>query len=138
MTHVDVLGLLIAARGGAAVGIERQRSGHAEGPRARFAGVRTFTMIGGLGGTLYTLGLTGPAVVVLAGTAALVVAAYITASRHDVDGTTEGAALVVLTAAFSLALVPTGLRAASWRSPACSCSRNHGSSCGRSSSFSLA
>ena len=54
--------------------------------------------LGGLGGTLYTVGLTGPAVVVLAGTAALVVAAYITASRHDVDGTTECAALVVLTA----------------------------------------
>ena len=101
IADADVLGLLIAALGGAAVGIERQWSGHAEGPRARFAGVRTFTMIGGLGGlsgTLYMLGLTGPAVVVLAGTAALVVAAYITASRHDVDGTTEGAALVVLTA----------------------------------------
>ena len=101
MADVDVMGLLIAALGGTAVGIERQWSGHAEGPRARFAGVRTFTMIGGLGGlsgVLWTLGLTGPAVVVLSGTAALTVAAYVTASRHDVDGTTESAALVVSTA----------------------------------------
>jgi uncharacterized membrane protein (DUF4010 family) len=101
MANVDVTGLLIAALGGAAVGIERQWSGHAEGPRARFAGVRTFTLMGGLGGlsgALWTLGLTGPSVVVLGGAAALVVAAYLAASRHDVDGTTEGAALVVLTA----------------------------------------
>ena len=49
MTDADVIGLLIAALGGAAVGIERQWSGHADGPRARFAGIRTFTLIGGLG-----------------------------------------------------------------------------------------
>jgi uncharacterized membrane protein (DUF4010 family) len=103
MANIDVMGLMIAALGGTAVGIERQWSGHAEGPRARFAGVRTFTMIGGLGGlsgALWTSGLTGPAVVVLSGTAALIVAGYVTASRRDVDGTTEGAALVVLTAGF--------------------------------------
>ena len=103
MTDVDVIGLLIAALGGAAVGIERQWSGHADGPRARFAGIRTFTLIGGLGGlsgSLWTLGLTSPAVVVLGATAALIVAAYISASRHDIDGTTEGAALLVSTAGF--------------------------------------
>jgi uncharacterized membrane protein (DUF4010 family) len=98
---VDVLGLLVAALGGTAVGIERQWSGHAEGPGARFAGVRTFTMIGGLGGLsgmLWNSGLTGPAVALLSGTVALVVAAYISASRRDVDGTTEVAALVVVSA----------------------------------------
>jgi uncharacterized membrane protein (DUF4010 family) len=98
---VDVLGLLVAALGGTAVGIERQWSGHAEGPAARFAGVRTFTMIGGLGGlsgALWNSGLTGPAVALLGATGALVVAAYISASRRDVDGTTEVAALVVVTA----------------------------------------
>ena len=103
MTDVDVIGLLIAALGGAAVGIERQWSGHADGPRARFAGIRTFTLIGGLGGlsgSLWTLGLTSPAVVILGATAALIVAAYISASRHDIDGTTEGAALLVSTAGF--------------------------------------
>jgi uncharacterized membrane protein (DUF4010 family) len=98
---LDLVGLLIAALGGTAVGVERQWSGHAEGPEARFAGVRTFTMVGGLGGlsgALWSLELTGPAVVLLSGTAALIVAAYLTASRRDVDGTTEVAALVVLSA----------------------------------------
>jgi uncharacterized membrane protein (DUF4010 family) len=47
---------------------------------------------------LWALGLGAPAVVVIAGTAALVVAAYVAGSRRDVDGTTEVAALVVLTA----------------------------------------
>jgi uncharacterized membrane protein (DUF4010 family) len=100
---VDVVGLCIAALGGTAVGIERQWSGHADGVGARFAGIRTFSLIGGLGGlsgALWTLGDGGPAVVVLSGTAALCVAAYIAASRNDVDGTTEAAALVVLTAGF--------------------------------------
>ena len=100
MTGVDIIGLLIAGLSGAAVGIERQWSGHAAGPRARFGGVRTFTLIGGLGGLvggLWTLSFTGPAVVTLAGATALIVAAYVAASRHDVDATTEVAALVVLT-----------------------------------------
>jgi uncharacterized membrane protein (DUF4010 family) len=39
-------------------------------------------------------------VVILGGTAALIVAAYVSASRHDIDGTTEGAALLVSTAGF--------------------------------------
>jgi uncharacterized membrane protein (DUF4010 family) len=54
--------------------------------------------LGGLSGALWNLELTGPAVVLLSGTAALIVAAYLTASRRDVDGTTEVAALVVLSA----------------------------------------
>lgn len=97
----DILGLLIATLGGAAVGIERQWSGHAEGPEARFAGVRTFTMLGalaGLSGWLWTAGLSALAAVLLAGAVAIVAAGYIAASRRDVDGTTEVAALVVLAA----------------------------------------
>ena len=39
-----------AAIGGLAVGVERQWSGHASGPGARFGGVRTFTLLGGLAG----------------------------------------------------------------------------------------
>ncbi len=50
MNTSDIVGLLIAALGGAAVGLERQWSGHAEGPGARFAGIRTFTMLGTVGG----------------------------------------------------------------------------------------
>ncbi len=93
--------LAIAALGGMAVGIERQWSGHAAGPRARFAGLRTFTMLGlvaGLCGWLWTAGLAGPAMIVLAGLGALVVVAYHAASKTDVDGTTEVAAFVVMAA----------------------------------------
>jgi uncharacterized membrane protein (DUF4010 family) len=96
-----VLCILIAALGGAAVGVERERSGHASGPGAHFAGVRTFTLLGGLAGTvgwLWTAGLHLPAAVLLAGETALVVAAYSAASRHNIDGTTEVAALIVLAA----------------------------------------
>ena len=89
----------IAVLGGMAVGIERQWSGKADGPAARFAGLRTFTLLGltaGLSGWLWTVGLTGPAIVLLAGVGALVVVAYLAASRRDIDGTTEVAAFVVL------------------------------------------
>ena len=93
--------LAIALLGGIAVGIERQWSGKADGPRARFAGLRTFTLLGlvaGLSGWLWISGLTGPSLVLLGGAAALVVIAYQAASKHDIDGTTEVAALVVLAA----------------------------------------
>jgi uncharacterized membrane protein (DUF4010 family) len=101
MNPDDVVGLLIAALGGAAVGLERQWSGHAEGPSPRFAGIRTFTMlgaVGGLSGELATSGFEVAAAVLLAGAVAIVAAAYAAASRQDIDGTTEVAALVVLAA----------------------------------------
>jgi uncharacterized membrane protein (DUF4010 family) len=94
-------GLAAATLGGAAIGLERQWSGHASGPQARFGGIRTFTLLGGLGGLAGWLSLGGllpVAVVLLAGAAALIVAAYAAASRVDVDGTTEVAAIVVLAA----------------------------------------
>ena len=55
----DTAGLVVAALGGAAVGLERQWSGHADGPGARFAGIRTFTLFGviaGLSGWLSAAG----------------------------------------------------------------------------------
>ena len=97
------LGMLVAALGGAAIGVEREWSGHASGPRARFAGVRTFTLLGGLAGItgrLWGAGQELPAAVLLAAAGALVLAGYVVASRHDVGGTTEVAALVVLAAGF--------------------------------------
>jgi uncharacterized membrane protein (DUF4010 family) len=97
----NIVGLLIAALGGAAVGLERQWSGHAEGPAARFAGIRTFTMLGavaGISGWLWTAGAATLAAIVLAGAVAVVAAAYVAGSRQDIDGTTEIAALVVLAA----------------------------------------
>ena len=95
------IGLLIAALGGMAVGIERQWSGHADGPAARFGGIRTFTMLGGisgLSGWLLLLGQPLAATALLAGATTIIVAAYVAASRHDVDATTEVAALVVVAA----------------------------------------
>jgi uncharacterized membrane protein (DUF4010 family) len=102
--------VLVALLGGLAIGIERQWSGHAAGPLARFAGIRTFSMLGLISGTagwLWTAGLEGPATAVLAGVGATIVAAYFAASRHDVDGTTEIAAFVVLVAGV---LAGAGLR----------------------------
>jgi uncharacterized membrane protein (DUF4010 family) len=101
MNTADIVGFLIAALGGAAVGLERQWSGHAEGPGARFAGIRTFTMLGGVGGFsgwLWTAGVTAPAAILFAGAVTVVAAGYIAGSRQDIDGTTEVAALVVLAA----------------------------------------
>jgi MgtC family len=92
---------LIAGLGGAAVGLERELSGHASGPRARFAGIRTLTLLGllaGLDGWLWSEQMQLLAALLLAAAAALIVAAYAAASRVEVDGTTEVAALVVLPA----------------------------------------
>ncbi len=100
---LDVAGELgTAVIAGLAVGIERQWSGHASGPNARFAGARTFLLLGllgGLSGWLFRGGQTAPGIVLLAAGAALTVATYVMAQRRegaDPDGTTEVAALVVL------------------------------------------
>ena len=94
--------LAVAALTGLAVGLEREWSGHASGPLTRFAGLRTFLLIGGLGGIAGWLVSTGSAAVgavLLAGGSALVVSAYIIAARpggHTIEATTEVAALTVL------------------------------------------
>jgi uncharacterized membrane protein (DUF4010 family) len=96
-----LLGLIVAAIGGLAIGVERQRSGHASGQQARFGGVRTFTLLGGiagLAGWLTTLHLIGLGIVLAAGAVALVICGYLAASHRDVDATTEAAALVVIAA----------------------------------------
>ena len=95
-------GLAVAGLAGLAVGIEREWSGHATGPAARFAGVRTFLLLGllgGLAGWLIDGGLLLPGALLLASGALLTIAAYVMAARRGgtaVDGTTEVAALVVL------------------------------------------
>jgi uncharacterized membrane protein (DUF4010 family) len=94
--------LLVAGLAGLAVGLEREWSGHATGPLARFAGLRTFFLIGALGGVAGSLVANGAAAagaVLLAGACALVVAAYVLAARrggYTIEGTTEVAALMVL------------------------------------------
>ncbi len=96
-----IVGVAGAALGGAAVGFEREWSGHASGPHAHFAGIRTFTLLGalaGLAGWMWGAGYQAFALALVAGGAALVVAGYVAASRREIDGTTEVAALVVLAA----------------------------------------
>lgn len=93
--------LLVAGLVGLAVGFERERSGHATGPTARFAGLRTFFLIGLVGGTagLVMRDAPGAAAALLAAAGGLIVASYVIAVRRpesDLDGTTESAALVVL------------------------------------------
>lgn len=108
MDRGALIGLLVATLGGAAIGLERQWSGHASGARARFGGIRTFTLLGGLGGLagwLSTGNLRPFSIALFIGATALIVAGYVVASQVDVDGTTEMAALVVLVAG---ALAGTG------------------------------
>ena len=94
--------LAVAALAGLAVGTEREWSGHASGPDARFAGVRTFLLLGLLGGIAGWWALEGLQILsfalLLAGGAMTVVAYSIAARRapDSIDGTTEVAALIVL------------------------------------------
>ncbi len=103
MTELETAGrLAVAGLAGMAVGVEREWSGHATGPKARFAGVRTFLLLGTLGGLAGWLLASDGALVaaaLLAGAGGLIVAAYLTAARRvpeAIDGTTETAALLVL------------------------------------------
>ena len=92
----------VSALVGLAVGFERERSGKTDGPDGRFAGVRTFFMLGLLGGIAGHLlsegnGLAAFALVLAGGV--LSVIAYALAVRRPgatADGTTETAALLVL------------------------------------------
>ncbi|MDZ7630214.1 MAG: MgtC/SapB family protein [Gemmatimonadaceae bacterium] len=94
--------LSVAALVGLAVGFERERTGHTEGPDARFAGVRTFFMLGllgGIAGHLLREGNQLAAVVLLAAGGVLSVLAYALTVRKPgatSDGTTETAAILVL------------------------------------------
>jgi uncharacterized membrane protein (DUF4010 family) len=95
----DVVGLIVAILGGAAVGVERQRSGHATGPNARLGGIRTFTLLGtcaGIGGYLIKSGNATPAVMLIGASLVLIIAGYVRASERDIDATTEVAAVVVV------------------------------------------
>ena len=96
------LRIAIAALIGLAAGLEREWSGHATGPRARFAGLRTFFLLGLLGGVAGVLAVYEQIAIasgLTLGGAALCVSAYVMAVRRKTgtpDGTTEAAALVVI------------------------------------------
>lgn len=92
----------VAALLGLAVGAEREWSGHATGPNARFAGLRTFFLFGVLGGSaglLHAWGYSLAAAPLILGGALFVVTSYVMAALRpgaDLDGTTEAAAFVVI------------------------------------------
>jgi uncharacterized membrane protein (DUF4010 family) len=94
--------LLVAALVGLAVGVEREWSGHSAGPDGRFAGARTFALLGAIGGFagwFVRLGYPALAAVVAAGGVLLPIVAYWTTMRRDgttTDGTTEVAAVMVV------------------------------------------
>ena len=94
--------LAIAGMIGLAAGLEREWSGHASGPDARFAGLRTFLMLGAIGGIAGSLAAAGyplMASAIALCASALCVAAYAMTVRRPTattDGTTEAAALIVV------------------------------------------
>jgi uncharacterized membrane protein (DUF4010 family) len=94
--------LAIAALIGLAAGLEREWSGHTSGPDARFAGLRTFFLLGLLGGIAGVLGENASATIAAAlilGGVALCVAGYAMAVRRvgaETDGTTEAAAITIV------------------------------------------
>lgn len=106
MVQLDLTGpaarVAIAALIGLAIGTEREWSGPRDGPRRRFAGLRTFLgfgIIGGVAGLLIVDGAAPAGVALMAGAAALVAVAYAMSTRRTdvpLDGTTEVAALAVL------------------------------------------
>ena len=92
-------GLLIATLGAAAVGIGRQRSSQVTVNGRRFAGIRTFTLLGtvaGVAGWLIMRGQPMAGALLVVGAVALVAIAYWAVVKQDLDGTTHVAALVVL------------------------------------------
>ena len=94
--------LAIAVLVGTGVGLEREWSGQTTGPNARFAGLRTFLLLGlsgGVAGLLLSTAQEAAGTVVIAGAMAIAIAAYVMAARRpasDVGGTTETAALTVI------------------------------------------
>ena len=109
--------LAIAGLIGLAAGLEREWSGHASGPDARFAGIRTFFLLGLFGAIAGILvSLTDPyvATALVAGGAALCVAAYWVAAKRvsaSTDGTTEAAALTIISLGVLAGLGYTGVAA---------------------------
>jgi uncharacterized membrane protein (DUF4010 family) len=98
LENKSLLGIAIAALGGAAVGIDRQHASVDSEPGA-IGGLRTFTLLGtiaGVCGFLITESYVAPAIVILASTALMVMIVRLGAGRISRDATTEIAAIAVL------------------------------------------
>jgi uncharacterized membrane protein (DUF4010 family) len=96
------LDLVVSALVGLAVGVEREWSGHTTGPDGRFAGIRTFTLlglIGGFGGWFFRDGQPALAAVIVGAGVLFPISAYAATLRRPgttTDGTTEVAAILVV------------------------------------------
>lgn len=94
--------LAIAALVGLAIGLERQWSGHATGPNARFAGLRTSLLLGVVGGSaglLLARDFELAGATLIAGGVVFAIVAFAVAARRsadELDATTEVAAIVVI------------------------------------------
>jgi uncharacterized membrane protein (DUF4010 family) len=109
-----ILGIAIAALGGAAVGVDRQRTYRENEPGA-IGGLRTFTLLGtvaGVCGFLISNALITLGVVILASAAALVLIVRLGAGRIPRDATTEVAAIAVLVSGVTAGLGHLGIAAA--------------------------
>lgn len=92
------LGIVIAALGGAAVGIDRQRA-YGNEERGTIGGLRTFTLLGtiaGLCGYLLLSGLPAVAIVILAACVVILAVVRLSSGNISRDATTEVAAIAVL------------------------------------------
>jgi uncharacterized membrane protein (DUF4010 family) len=109
-----ILGIAIAALGGAAVGVDRQRAYRENEPGA-IGGLRTFTLLGtvaGVCGFLISNAFITLGVVILASAAALVLIVRLGAGRIPRDATTEVAAIAVLVSGVTAGLGHLGIAAA--------------------------
>ena len=103
MAYTLAVRLATAGLIGLVVGLEREWSGHRNGSHPRFAGLRTFFLIGltgGVAGEFLRQGHDMAASALLFAAATLSIAAYTVVSRrtssNDFDGTTEMAAIAVV------------------------------------------
>lgn len=109
--------LAVAALIGLGVGLEREWSGHTTGPAARFAGIRTFLLLGLIGGSAGLLLHEGNELVataIVAGAAVFVTAAFVMVliqNPAERDGTTEVAAMLVVVLGVISTAVSWGLAA---------------------------
>src|SRR6185369_15858317 len=110
----NLIGIGIAALGGAAVGIDRQRA-YRENEAGAIGGIRTFTILGtvaGVCGFLIANSLLFPAVILLTGLTMLVLVVRLAAGPVSRDGTTEVAAMAVLASGVVAGLGHLGISSA--------------------------
>ncbi len=97
-----LVALAVAGLGGLAVGIEREWSARQERDHSRFGGVRTFLLLGLLGGCASLLaaetGWAAGAAAIAGGVLLVALAYFVSASHGTIDATTEVAGVLVLAA----------------------------------------